>query len=208
MAFRYACFVSYRHGRQPGTQNLYDAFEQELAQQVELYLPHLGVYRDRSRMRGGDFFNQELASALCASVCMVMLFNPSYFDLTHSYCAREYKAMVALERARLALLPERVPAKGLIIPVIIRGRLPDEIIRERQYYSMEDDLLAARDFHKQRTRQKLRQIAEDIYTRHEIFRMTSVDPFGLCDDFRFPGETEVREWLTSITSPPLGMPWR
>ena len=57
MPFRYACFISYRHGQEPGTQEIYDAFEQELAHQVELYLPKLRVYRDRSRLHGGDFFN-------------------------------------------------------------------------------------------------------------------------------------------------------
>jgi hypothetical protein len=208
MPFRYACFISYRHGQLPGIQQLYTAFEEELAQQIGLYLPNLGVYLDRSRLRGGDFFNQELANALCSSVCMVMLFNPSYFDPIHTYCAREYRAMLALEQARFALLPNNLPQKGLIIPIVVRGRLPEEVAGERHYYSMDDDLLAARDFRKQRIRQKLRRIADDIYHRYEMFRAAGVDPGGLCDSFDFPTEDDVQDWLNGVIAPPSPMPFR
>lgn len=191
-----------------GVERLYDAFEKALAVQVGLYLPSLAVYRDRNRLSGGDFFNRELAHALCSSVCMVMLFNPSYFDPAHSYCAREYQAMVALEQARLALLPEDQRRQGLIIPIVIRGRPPEEVTKERQFYSMEDDLLGPHDFRRRGIQEKLRRIADDIYRRHESFRRIGVDPCGLCDGFDFPNEADVKDWLDGVTAPPVGVPWR
>jgi len=205
MAFKHACFISYRHGHEPGVQRIYESFRRELAIQVELYLPGMEVVLDTSHLRGGDFFNEDLASALCNSVCMILLFSPYYFDPRNTYAAREYQAMISLERKRLALIS---PAnrKGLIIPIIIRGSLPDEITKERQYYTL--DLLSPDDIKKVESRKKLKRIAEDIYHRHEAFRTATKDPCGLCNGFKFPSEEDVRSWLAGITSPPQRMPWR
>jgi hypothetical protein len=132
MGFNNACFISYRHGLEPGTQDFYEAFRQELAHQVDFYLPGMPVYLDTERLRGGDFYNSDLARALCSSVCMVSLYIPTYFDLQHTYTAREYRAMVDLEQQRLPLIPA-VDWKGLIIPIILRGSPPEEIRGERHY---------------------------------------------------------------------------
>jgi hypothetical protein len=205
MAFEYACFISYRHGYEPGVQRFYESFRSELAVQVELYLPGMRVYLDTNRLRGGDFINNELALALCNSVCMISLFNPHYFDVENTYTAREYCAMVNLEQHRLPLLPP-TNRKGLIIPIIIRGTLPEEIKNERQYYTL--DLLAPGDLKKQKSREALRRVAEDIYYRYEAFRVAKEDPSTLCDGFEFPSENEIMDWLNGITAPPLKMPWR
>jgi hypothetical protein len=203
--FRYACFISYRHGHQPGTQRFYEAFRRELAIQVDFYLPGMDVYLDTNRVRGGDFFNRELASALCSSVCMVMLFNPLYFDASNSYAAREYRAMVALEQQRLALLPA-AGSRGLIIPIVIRGSLPDAIKGERHFYSM--DYVAAEDLRTQRARKALKLVADDIYQRHKAFRSALGDPFAMCKDFEFPSEGDIMEWLDGVTAPSAKIPWR
>ena len=205
MAFEYACFISYRHGHEPGVQRFYESFRSELAVQVEFYLPGMQVYLDTDRLRGGDFFNNDLALALCNSVCMISLFNPYYFDVKNTYTAREYRAMVNLEQRRLSLLPPP-DRKGLIIPIVIRGTLPEEIRNERQYYTLE--LLAPGDLKKPKSREALRKVAEDIYYRHEAFRVAKEDPSAPCDGFDFPSESDVMDWLTGITAPPLKMPWR
>ncbi len=205
MSFEYACFISYRHGLSPGYQKIYESFRRQLAVQVELYLPGMQVYFDTDRLRGGDFFNRALALALCRSVCMISLFNPYYFDPRHPYTAREYQAMVSLERQRLPLLPNG-SWKGLIIPVVLRGTLPEVISNERQYYEL--DLLAPDDWKKRKFLKELRKIAKDIYVRHEAFRIAGVDPCRPCDGFEFPSEADILEWLTGITAPPLRMPNR
>ena len=73
------------------------------------------VYLDEEKLRVGDLFQEELATELCQSACLVMLFNRSYFDLTHHYCAREYQAMVQLEAQRLGLATGELRRKGLIL---------------------------------------------------------------------------------------------
>jgi hypothetical protein len=163
------------------------------------------VVLDTKQLGGGDFFNKELASALCSSVCMIVLFSPYYFDLRNTYAAREYWAMVRLEQRRLSLIPPE-DRKGLIIPIILRGTLPDEIKKERQSYTL--DLLSPDDLKKVESRKALRRIAEDIYHRHESFRAATADPCGLCKGFSFPSEDDVKDWLLGITAPAQRMPWR
>jgi hypothetical protein len=206
MAFEYACFISYRHSHEPGVQKIYESFRRELATQVGLYLPGMQVYLDTGRLSGGDFFNKELAFALCSSICMVSLYNPLYFDTSSTYAAREYQAMVNLEGRRLPGMPEEAQKKGLIIPLIIRGSLPDEIKNNRQSYTL--DLLTPGDLRKPKSLEVLRKVADDIYNRYVAFRMAAKDPCSYCEDFEFPSEGEIMEWLTGITAPPQKMPWR
>ena len=61
-------------------------------------------YLDRDRLKGGEFYNEALASNLCKSACLVVLYTPVYFSLDHMYCAREYRAMEQIELARQRLL--------------------------------------------------------------------------------------------------------
>lgn len=205
MPFEHACFISYRHSRVPGVQKTYETFRDALDNQVGLYLP-IRVYLDTGRISGGDFFNKELAFALCRSICMISLYVPYYFDTNHTYCAREYQAMVRLEKQRLLAMPKDAQGKGLIIPIVIRGTPPDEITKERQTETLE--LLAPGDLRKTESRQALDRIAKNIFYRHEAFRMYGTDPCGSCEDFDFPNDGEVMEWLTGITAPPQKLPWR
>lgn len=41
------------------------------------------VLVDWERLQGGDFYNEALTLALCESVCMVVVFTPTYFDKEH-----------------------------------------------------------------------------------------------------------------------------
>jgi hypothetical protein len=206
MAFEYACFISYRHSQATGVQKTYESFERALNDQVGWYLPNMPVYLDRNRLGGGDFFNKELAFALCSSVCMISLYIPFYFDTDHTYCAREYRAMVDLEKKRLLALPKAARSKGLIIPIVIRGTPPEEITKERQFYTL--DLMTPGDLRKAPAIKTLGQIAKDIFDRHEVFRMSGINPCGNCDDFDFPGDGEVMDWLTGISAPSQKLPWR
>lgn len=84
MAFRYACFISYRHAQfdlmRSFVEDLYEAISSELEP-----LTDLPVYRDVLRLQGGDFYNQALARSLCESVCMLMVFTPTYFNAKNTY---------------------------------------------------------------------------------------------------------------------------
>ena len=206
MPFKYACFLSYRVGAEPGANNLYLTLKQKLAEQVDLYMPGLGIYLDRERLQGGDLYNSELAHALCHSVCMVVLFSPQYFDAEHTYCAREYQAMVRLEGLRLGLSEQDIP-KGLIVPVIIRGSLPQAIREQRHSFSLSDHLLVAADLGRKPVGRVLRDIAELIYQRYLYQKSIEQRLCRLCPGFELPSPTDVADMIRDYTTPPKAMPW-
>src|SRR5258708_31408673 len=101
MAFRYSCFISYRHvpGDKEIIEDLYQAIADELANYVSKE-----VFRDTESLEGGDFLNKRLARALCESACMIVFYVPVYFDERFTFCAREYCAMELLEQKRIKQL--------------------------------------------------------------------------------------------------------
>jgi hypothetical protein len=209
MMFRNSCFVSYRVGTSPGAQRIYKAFCDELHQQTDLYMPRLGVYLDKNRLAGGDFFADVLARELCSSVCMIVLFSPDYFDSEHTFCAREYAGMLKLEERRRERCSELVTVgQGLIIPVVIRGSLPAPISASRQCYSLSDQLLAAEDVRRKSVRHVLRNIADDVYQRYCLLRARQDELSGLCDGFALPSEADVMTLVGEMSAPPKRFPWR
>jgi hypothetical protein len=195
-----ACFISYRHTVSPVARQVAEEFRAALAYQLELYVPGAIVYFDTDRLHGGDFFTEELAGQLCRSSCMVMLFCPGYFDLEYTYCAREYRAMIDLEAHRLALARSEFRAKGLIIPVVLRGAesLPDEISLHRHYVSLDKDLLMPKDLRHKNCMVKVREIADIVHRRHKALGQIDDDLLRPCDAFRFPSEDDIRPWLEEI----------
>jgi hypothetical protein len=206
MPFEHACFVSYRHGREPGTAKLYRTFRDELAVQLELYLPGMGVFFDEKRLAGGDFFEEEIRRALSHSVCMILLFTPQYFSERHTFCAREYRAMVELERQRLAAVPALGQGKGLVLPVVLRGRLVDEL-KMRQAFTFGRTLLADSDLRLRSTRIVMEQIARAVYVRHEAFRVAGFDPCTQCNGVRMPAEPDILGWVRSVAGGMQPFPW-
>ena len=195
-----ACFISYMHSPVPGVQEIYKAFRDSLATQVGLYMPKVPVYLDTARLAGGDFFDQELPCQLCRSGCMVLLFNPSYFDTENTYCAREYRAMLKLEEKRLALADADLRKKGLIIPVVFRGEeaLPDEIKSRRHCYSFDRMLLRPADFASEECTKIVREIADVVWQRFSAFKRLSANPPVPCETFALPADAEIQAWLRQV----------
>jgi hypothetical protein len=211
MAFKYSCFISYRHGQNQLAERIVNDLSTALANELELYIG-TEVYVDRERLKGGDFYNEELARALCQSICMIMVFTPRYFDLHSTYCAREFKAMEKLEEERLRVL-ERLTGKrvGLIIPIVFRGAdsLSSEIKAHRHYYDFGDFLLCDTEISKHPNyARKIKQLAKTIFDIYQIFSLLSEDPCSGCEDFVLPAESEVTQWLRAICTPVLPLPSR
>src|SRR5688572_10566725 len=142
--FKHSCILSYRHGQHAIKERCIRELHDGLAAELEL-LREEDIYVDYERLKGGQFIDANLGRAIYESACMVMVYHPTYFDLDHTYCAREYRAMVALEQQRLPLLADsRDRGQGLIIPVILRGKdtLPDEIANHRFYEDFSKFMLA------------------------------------------------------------------
>ena len=196
-----ACFISYRHPGNKYAQKIIESFRDALTGQIALFIPRARVYFD-DNLKYGDFYNPELASQLCQSSCMVMLYNPFYFDLEHTYCAREYKAMVELEKTRLQLASHQFKNKSLIIPVVIRGEhsLPNEIKDHREYVTFDKQLLQPADFKKRPLMEKVYKIARAVYQRYCVCRHLGSALTKDCDGFQFPTENEIRPWLEEMVA--------
>jgi hypothetical protein len=212
MPFEHACFISYRHHDQSQlakkfVSDLCTALRNELALMIEEDL-----FIDRERMRVGTFFNASLARALCKSMCMIVIYTPTYFSRNHLYCTREYRAMENLERQRLTRLDTPLSREcGLIIPIVLRGEetLPEDIRANRHYYSFERFSLTSRELSRNRQfEEQVRQIAVVIHQRKQLLYPLGADMTHNCDSFNFPSEDEVRPWLEEVVAPISPFPFR
>ena len=127
MAFEYSAFISYRHGRYKLAHKIINDLFEAISSELEL-LRTEKVFIDRGRMKGGAFHEKVIAEALCKSVCMIVVFTPTYFNKDFPYCAREFRAMELMEKQRLLLLHgTRESVNGLIIPIVFRGDVPEAL---------------------------------------------------------------------------------
>ena len=209
-AFKYSCFLSYRHGQRDIKQRFIKEFHEALSNELELFRNE-EVYIDWERLKGGDFYNETLARALYQSVCMVAIYQPNYFDPEHTYCAREYRAMTDLEAERLALFPDAADRNhSLIIPIILRGDggVPSEISRRRHLYDFSKFMLIDSQISKHPLyAPSIRQIAEYIHDMCLCFETAPV-PFNRVDDFHLPSDDAIKHWLSTMTARRAAFPGR
>jgi hypothetical protein len=204
--FKHACFLSYRHGQQAIKERCIRQLHDGLAAELEL-LREEDVYVDYERLKGGQFLDPNLARAMYESACMIMVYHPTYFDPKHTYCAREYRAMIALERERLALFPEGPDRdSGLIIPIILRGAdsLPSEIAQRRLYEDFSKLMLADVEQGLKTHASQIRRIAQYVHERCTALESLEVPGDG--DHFQLPNDDAVREWLNSLALPRAKFP--
>jgi hypothetical protein len=211
MPFKYSCFISYRHGQKELVERFVTDLSQALSNEV-VPLTGMEVFVDWQRLQGGDFFDPNLARALCESVCLIIVFTPTYFSDTHIYCAREYKGMEMLETQRLKLLSVTADKEhGLIIPIVLRseGDLPSEVKDHRQYHDFTKFALWQKNL--TRSKQyapKIEAIAQYIHRRHQALSALPDDPCVECETFSLPGEDEIRTWLGGMKAPQAPFPGR
>jgi TIR domain len=198
MEFKYSCFISYRHHQNQLIERFITDLQEALDSELTL-TTDLPVYVDR-QLQAGDHFNKAIEKALCESVCMIMVFTPTYFNIKSPYCAREYKAMEQLEQRRLALLRAASAREhGLIIPIVLRGSdiLPAPIKSRRQCHDLsrfslrDTKIIRHREYHN-----AILAIAKYIYERFLDFNSLPINEE--CDEFRLPTEGEIMGWLKPI----------
>ena len=202
MAIKYSCFISYRHGNFEATRSFIEGFYTALSGELEMLLDQ-EVYLDRDRLKGGYLFNEALAEALCQSACMIMIFTPRYFSKEYSYCAREYQAMVTLEKERLELLrPTNGKKEGFIIPVVLRNAdsLPAEIKGERHFHDFSRFSLSDRKMSRNSTyTPQFKEIAQYVADRCNSLRAVSDQLTTDCQEFSFPSEDDIGDWIDQVT---------
>lgn len=206
--FQYACFVSYCHGQHALVKTFVQQFKQALEAELEPLLEH-GVYIDFERLEPGFRYNDELGVAICRSLCMVVIYSPTYED--SPYCLREFEAMVRLESQRVQRLPGAGQRRGLIIPVVLRGAdsVPPQIRQSRHYLDFSQFSLASAEILRHpEYAAAMQRIASTIYEHHLAFRDAGVDVCEACDQFRLPAPDEVPPWRAGARPWPPAFPSR
>jgi hypothetical protein len=202
MAFKHACFISYCHGRYDLVKAFVDQLKAALKAELDPLLDE-EVYIDEERLGTGYKYNEELARAICQSVCMIVVYSPRYER--HEYCVREFEGMAILERARMEILKERLqalgaeadPGPGCIIPIILRrdDDLPKRITENRHYADFSRFTLATPDMIRNpEYAEEIRKIANIIYKQYKAFRDAAADPCVSCSEFQLPPSSKVVAW--------------
>jgi hypothetical protein len=194
MAFRYSCFISYCHGQHGLIRGFMDQLRTALKAELELLLDE-EIYVDEERMKPGYRYNEELASAICQSVCMLVVYSPRYER--HDYCVREYEAMERLEKKRLELLGSSLPGRGFIIPVVLRGAddIPSRIKSQTHYADFSRFTLASPDLIRNPEYiGEIQKIAKVIHEHYQLFERASIDPCLACTGFALPTVQELIPW--------------
>jgi len=196
MAIKHAAFLSYCHGQGELMRRFVIDVHEALTSSLEPYMAE-PVFLDQERLRPGYQFNEQLATAICESLCLVAVVVPRYFE--SGYCLQELEAMKRLEQRRFSAMGPTAPASGgLIVPIVLRGSLPDlpAALREHPHladfttFSTADRQLAK----SRRFAQKIDSIAAFIADLKKG-SLHHEDAFGHpCADFRLPSEAESEEW--------------
>jgi len=200
--FKHACFISYRNGTvidgQP-QNDLLNEFSKTLREALTsefraLLNPHLNepVFRDFDVLKTADYLEEKIADALCRSACMVVVYTPSYFDESKSYCAREYLAMREREQHCFDILGQNNSKKSLIFTVILRGKkneLPDELSANVYEDFVSFDATMSNEITLP-LRRKIKEIANEIARIYRYLRKEEKNKnlklCEHCDQFKLP----------------------
>ena len=213
MSFKYSCFISYcRSGNK-----FMNTFIQQLTETLEDYLdPYLNekVYID-TQLEPGCRYPEELARAICRSICMIVVYTPKYTDAeNHPYCLREYRAMELIEKKRKQLLEDKTKNTGIIIPIIFRGEkedLPCDIGDYIHYCDFSQFTTASPHIEQNPEYiDEIQKIVKIVYGKYKLYKQNGIDPCCDCESFSLPSEEEVKPWKIKLnkSSTPFQRPGR
>ena len=174
--FKYACFISYRHGQGDLIKDFIEELRKALENRLGLMGMNLNVFVDTERLNPSYSVTPGLAQAICQSVCMIVVYNNGYFDKSNPFCAKEFCAMVELEKERLRA-KNIDPKLNLIIPVLLRkpDQKPPEIF-DRNPCDFSNIYTNPEEHHRiLRLKSKLKQTTLEIAYADEIEK-TLVSP--------------------------------
>lgn len=208
MPLKYSCFISYCHGQGELMRTFIEQLKKALKDYLDPYLDE-PVYIDEERLQPGFHYNEEIARAICQSICMIVVYSPKYER--HSYCLREFAAMEIIEKERLQLLGKKADfTRGMIIPIIFRGEiedLPPKITKGIHYCDFSKFTLASLDISSNpEFISEIEKIAKQIYNYFKTLEKMNIDS-GDCNAFTLPSEEEIRPWREE-SKKPMAFPGR
>lgn len=209
MAFEYGCFVSYPHddGELINTfmGDLVTALESELGAYLERGRK---VYIDRNGLNGGRAHATELARAMCASACWILVYSPKY--RRRPWCRSEFRAMRLLEQQRRqALGRDLPPTKSMIIPVLLRGDmqdLPSGIPDSRFVVDFSAFMVGQqRIIEHPGFNVAIRRLSTEIFSIYQLWEGSDEHPRD-CETFELP-EPDEADWNTEVGGLSQGRPF-
>lgn len=204
--FQYACFVSYIHSEAELGRDFVLQFEEALRGELEhlVDLKSRPIYRDNI-LKPGQIWPEALSTALCHSVCMVLIYSPVYGKRPE--CLREFEAMVSIEDKRRQLLAAG-HAEGFIIPVVLRGfdRLPPFIKSQRNAVDFSQFTLAEAPLKRNPLFvNEVKRIAERIQDYLDTLEPLEDQACKDCAQFKLPLAQDMKPWQSAA---PLAFPGR
>jgi len=195
MGFEWACFISYPHVAGDMVKGFAEQLYHALENEIGAYFDHQPVFIDKLRLKPGFEWERELAKALCKSVCMIVVYVPTYQDKI--YCLREFLAMESIVNKRRKMLGQNYPGSHrMIIPFLLRGD-PNDLppkIKTIQYCDFTKFTTATSDMTKlTEFTEAIKSIVEEIYKVYEEIKNLDVED---CDSFEAPSEKEVKQLWT------------
>jgi len=198
MPLRYSCFISYCHGE----GELMRRFIDDLLAALKCYLDPFfdeKIYIDEQRLEPGYLYNEALATALCQSVCMIVVYVPKYER--HNYCLREFEAMERIEIRRKQIM-NISRDKGMIFPIILRGAPPEKLRSRRQLIDFSKyTTITPKITRNRKYVEEIDRTAQAIYAIFQDLRSSGQDVCSNCDEFVLPAEQEVQPWNTTPAEP-------
>jgi TIR domain len=203
MLFRHPCFISYARGNQDLIRGFLTQLTKALSSSLEPYLFEEGPYVDQE-LQPGERFDQKLADAICRSVCMIVIYYPKYG--AHQYCLREFEAMRTLEKDRIPLLGATGNGRGLIIPILLRGKLedlPEEIRNHIHCCDFSKFTTATGDISRDPEYvARIERIASYIDELRKDFAALNQNICDDCHTFRLPDLDSITPWQPDGPKPP------
>ncbi len=107
----YACFVSYCHGQYDLVKGFIDQLKTALKSELDALMDE-ELYIDEERLRPGYHYNEELARAICQSVCMVVVVLARSTKGTSTACASSRAWSNSKGSAGNCLAQQLIPRAG------------------------------------------------------------------------------------------------
>ncbi len=220
--FEYACFISYRNGRE--AEDRLNTFTRVLADEiiksVEAFLPDNSiqensgkfVFLDKDVFQDFDFDPKVLGAGLCKSICWVVIYTRNYFSGS-LWCASEYHGMLQIESERLTNLGlEKNPDFGFVAPILLTGD-PEEMpanlrSRSRHFFDFRRLFLRKSFENDDDFTDKLTDMLDKIGRVHKVILTKKVELCGSCEGFSLvdvrteQGRQEIAAFVEKINKPP------
>lgn len=199
MPFKYSCFISYRHSSNRSLQTkLVKSIHERLEDTLEQH--NQKVFLDDKSLQKGYNLNDSIADELCRSAFMVLIYTPHYFDENYPWCAREYRAMLQLEKERFQSKYNFDRGFSFIIPIICSDGGPlQSNLQSNLYYNWTTHLRKGTKFPKSNQfHQDIVELAEHISKHCE--QLDNLKDFcENCNNFTMPEVEETKKWIRTET---------